>query len=206
MTSVEICNVALAKLGANQITDFTDGSTEATLCQAQYPLLLRAVLEARAWTFNTKRLLLTSGIPPDPIPAGWGFAFQVPNDCIRVINLYVPNPQAALVQWVNTQIDATYTPISWERLQNFCYTNSGPQVWCKYNIQVDDPDKYSPAFIEALATRIAMELSIPITNNASYLDAYTKLYAAKLQDASSTEGQQGTTQILQGRYLAARRL
>jgi len=207
MTAVEICNIALGKLGTNQISDLTDGSTEADLCELNYPLCLRAVLEARAWTFCTTRKQLTSGTPPIPLPDGWGFAYQVPNDCIRVIQLYVPNPAAALAQYQDTQFDARYATIDWERLEDFLYTNKGPNVWCKYNKFVEDPAKFTPAFIDALSTKLAMELAIPITDNPTLLDGYTKLYAAKVSDAASTEGQQGSSQqIQQPGTLVARRV
>lgn len=205
-TEVDICNIGLGMLGANQIADFNDGSTEALLCKLQYPLIRDAVLESRAWTFATTRKVIASGVPPDPIPDGWGYAYPVPNDCIRIIQAYVPNPASALVQYVQEQIDGMYTQISWERLKGWFYCNSGPTVWAKYIVRITDTQQFDSSFIQALATRIAMDLAMPITNNETLLDRYTKLFAAKIQEASGTEGQQGTTQKLQGRTLAARRV
>ena len=206
-SEVDICNIALGKLGANPIATFLDGTTEANLCGLQYPILRDAVLAARAWTFATTRLQITSGIPPDPIPSGWGYAYLVPNDSLRIIQAYVPNPAGAVIQYIDTQFDAIYTQIDWERLIDYLYTNQGPTIWVKYIRRVTDTSKFDPNFIEALATRIAMELAIPITNNPALLDGYTKLYSAKIIEATSTEGQQGKSQVIQQPgTLAARRV
>jgi hypothetical protein len=97
------------------------------------------------------------------------------------------------------------TQISWERLKNYLYTNQGPTVWAKYIQRITDTSQYDYNFIQALATRISADLAIPITNSAAIQKAQVELYAAKVADASSTEGQQGTTQVLQGRTLEASR-
>ena len=196
-TEVDICNMGLARLGANLITTFDDGTTEANLCKLQYPFLRNMVLTARAWTFATSRKQLASGVPPDPIPAGWGYAYLVPDDCLRVIQLYIPNATSSVDQWQDTQFDSRYITISWERLKDYLYANNGPTLWCKYVTLVEDTGLYDVAFIDALSAKIAMELAMPITNNPTILDGMTRLYAAKLVDASSTEGQQGTSQVIQ---------
>lgn len=209
MTDVDICNMALARLGQGPIADFNAGTTEALLLKAQYPILRDTVLTARAWTFATKRVQLSSAVPPDPIPSGWGYAYLVPGNpdvCLRVVQLYVPNPAGAVVVYVEQQFDGLYTQISWERLVDYLYANVGPTVWCKYIFQVTDTSKFDPAFVDALSAKIAMEMAMPITNSPAILDGMHKLYQLKLQEASSTEGQQGTTQKIQGRTLAARRL
>ena len=108
-TDVDICNMGLSMLGTNLIATFNDGTTEANLCQLHYPNIRDAVLGARAWTFATTRKELASGTPPDPIPAGWGYAFLAPTDCIRVIQIYTPNPAGAVVQYVTEQFDALYS-------------------------------------------------------------------------------------------------
>jgi hypothetical protein len=203
---IDICNIGLTWLGANFITGFTDGTTESQLCQLQYDSLRRAVLEDRAWTFATRTVQLSSGVPADPIPPQWAWAFLVPADCIRLVKLFQPTSNSPRVALSSDPSDGNGTiPVPFERLKDYAYTNSGPTVWGKYITDVTDTTKFAPSFVQALAARIAQDLAMPITNNANLQAQMVKLYMEKLQAASSTEGQQGTAQRIQARTLADRR-
>jgi len=59
-TSVEIANLALAKIGGGTITSLTQsGSSEATIINTVYDNILDEVLSEHPWTFAQKRLALT---------------------------------------------------------------------------------------------------------------------------------------------------
>ena len=208
-TQVDICNWGLALIGANPITSFADGSVEANLCQSLYPILQDDVLSARAWTFATTKTLWTSGVPPNPLPPTAGWAYLMPSDCLRIIRIFNPLPMAYGFQ-DNTSVpeapDNQVSSVGFEVLERWAYTQFvGPTAWVKWIQRITDPMQYSPGFISALAQRIAMELAMPITNNPEIYQSMMKLYAAKIQDASSTEGQQGTAVRIRARTLASKR-
>jgi len=65
-TSVEIANLALAKIGSRAITSLTQsGSNEATAINTVYDDILDEVLAEHPWTFAQKRIALTNTCPDD---------------------------------------------------------------------------------------------------------------------------------------------
>ena len=193
--------MALSLLGTIQITAFTDPSTEAQQCNFWYPFLRDAVLEDRAWTFATQRSLLVATPPlTGQLPVGWGQCFAKPLNSLNIIQCYRPSTTAQIQGYPQQQFDGRYLQIDWELLQNQIFTNNST-TWCKYIVSVIDTTQFSSNFVQALAARIAQELAMPITNNRNILNDMEKLYQAKLMAASSKDGMQGTTQVIQGRTL-----
>ncbi len=81
-TKFDICNMALTSVGANTITSFEDGSTEAIIAGQNYDLVVEHLLCVHRWRFATKqgapnRLLET---PSDK----YQYYFQLPSDCLQV--------------------------------------------------------------------------------------------------------------------------
>jgi hypothetical protein len=58
--------------------------------------------------------------------------------------------------------------------------------------QVTDPDRMEPLFREALAARLAMELAEPLGKSTTLQQTMAGLYADKLREARSVDGQEGT--------------
>jgi len=78
----DICNVALTRIGANTITSFEDGSTEAIVAGQNYDLQVEAILCMHRWRFASKQAV------PNRLLAGptdeYQYYFQIPADCLQV--------------------------------------------------------------------------------------------------------------------------
>ena len=90
-SNVEICNIALTALGANNIMDLTENTEEARKCNVLFENLRDEMLEAHLWNFAIKRtgdLALSSTSPL------WEFnnKFQLPTDCLRVLKTNFVKP------------------------------------------------------------------------------------------------------------------
>jgi len=189
MSIVSICNLALGWLGANRINSLSDESVEAQLCKSNWPFSRDACLEDRAWTFATKDVQLAP--LAEPTSTQYANAYKLPTDLIRVLRAGgVPEYDDRLL---------------WERQGGDIVTDSGV-LYIKYIWKVEDPARYSPAFRQAAAARLAADLAIALTESKSIFDAMETMYSKKLIAAASTDGMQGRAQKLTSDQLTKVRL
>lgn len=88
-TEVDICNLALARLGDRATVSSIDppeGSAQADHCARFYPIARDAILGAHPWRFAVKRATLPKmADAPVGEPASY---FGLPSDCIRVVAVH----------------------------------------------------------------------------------------------------------------------
>lgn len=189
MSEVTICNLALSWLGADQIISLNDESTSAILCNANYHDARKSVLEATAWTFATKRTTLAqiAGAPVWPL---YGVQYAIPADSLRILEMSENGFNSTFEHWV----------IESGRL--LCNTQ---KVWVRYIWDVLDTSKFSPMFVQALAARLAADMSIPLTNDRVLQKDMWSLYELKVSGATTVDGLQGRRQQIRSpRLIAAR--
>jgi hypothetical protein len=186
MTEVAICNQALGWLGGNSISSLGDSSNEAQLCNANYANLRDAVLEDAAWSFAIKRARIAKlSAAPE-----YGFAsqFVLPKDTIRVLNVqdggYDTDPDVP----------------GWQREGNTIVCDRDA-IYIKYIARISDTTMFTSGFKQALAARIAADLSIPLTQSRQMQSDMWSLYRAKLGDASTTDSLQGRSRRIRSRWV-----
>jgi hypothetical protein len=86
VSDVDICNLALARIGGMSITALTEGTTNGELCGRFYSTVYDRVLRSYDWKCAIERQELSSGTTPS---FGYDFAYILPADpfCLRVIQL-----------------------------------------------------------------------------------------------------------------------
>jgi hypothetical protein len=178
-TDVDVCNQALAQLGADPITALGDAQKEATLCADMYPWVRDAVLMEMEWRFAMTRYEL----PPLADTPAFGFShlFAIPNDTLRVIS-------------VN---DNKYP---WRIEGDRILTNAG-MAQVVAIARVSEVGAWSAAFAEIMIIRLAHELCIPLTKSRALAGQLYDTYMAKLRRAAASESQQGTSEALTGTWL-----
>ncbi len=84
-TQVEICNMALGLIGAENITSISENTRTAKVCNTFYSSTLKNVLRSHNWNFAVKRAVLTSSGTP-----AFEFTYQItkPTDYLRVVEFY----------------------------------------------------------------------------------------------------------------------
>lgn len=188
VSEVSICNQALSYLGGNRITSLDDDSTEAQLCKDNYENLRDSVLEAADWSFAIQRF---TQVPLVDAPTyGYTAAFQKPATVLRILNdIYSSADESVRVK-------------SWAMEDNKILCDEST-IYFRAVCRVTDPAKFSTLFSQALAARIAAELSRPITNKND--KTLWELYSRKLNEAISNDGLQGVNQeIHKGRLITSR--
>lgn len=158
-STVSICNVALASLGANLINSLDEQTNEATLCNATWDNARRSTLRAHPWNFSIKRLELA----PDTNAPVWGFkySFTLPADLLRLIQVK----------------DGIEYKVEGRKIlsdNNVCFI--------KYVYDNEDVTSWDDMFKDLMAVRMKMELAYGVTKSSSQFDASVQLYAHKLRE------------------------
>lgn len=139
-----ICNRGLTLLGANRITSLDDDSLEAKLCKEHYDDIRKALLRSHPWKFATKRIALAVS---STTPAwGWDYQYQLPNDCLRVTELYGQEQD------------------TWTEEGRLLLTNSN-EAKIKYVYDMIEVGNFDPNFTEVLAVDVAITLSYALTTS-----------------------------------------
>jgi hypothetical protein len=173
-SDVGICNSALLKVGAQQISSFTDGTRASDICAALYPTIRDEVMRASPWRFALQQIVLaTPSLTPPPF--GYNSAYDVPSNVLRVW-------QVNSEQWteVGNQI--------------LCDIASGINVLAI--VQNTDPTTYDAQFAEALAWRMASEIALALVQSAPMKETMDKGYKDTLAAARSSNAVIGTPQRL----------
>jgi len=190
--AVGICNLALGWLGATAITQLNAAdplSTEEELCSRLYPAAVRSVLEAKPWTWATKREALgpaeATGLPDFPSK------YPLPSTVVRVLSC---------------DDGGGANDIEYRREGGYLLTETSPAtLFAKVITLEEDPTRFSTGFARAVAARLAADLAMPLTENAGVAKRWEAQYAMELQKAGALDGAQGRSEGSRPSICAARR-
>jgi hypothetical protein len=177
--STGICNVALGYLSTAKIGDYTTDTTpQAVLCRTFYPVKKGALLESRNWTFAKKVWANTVwGAADHP---RWAGSCVVPADCLRVHRVDDGSGR------YDIEFEKVGTKLNVSRKPTTLYIEGVDGTCIEAN--------FSFAFVFAIATEMAQEMCIPLTENATLWGALLKVAEVKVKEASGLDGSQGTSE------------
>lgn len=176
MTSkVQICNMALSRLGASTITALTDNTTEAKLCNTLFDDLADRVMMQGSWTSTIKRASLakTTNTPTFE----YTNEFQLPVDpfCLKVLNIDE-----------DTQGDTDY------RIEGDKLLTDDSSVKIRYIGRLVDVEDWDPLLVEAMEILLASYLALPITGDKVMARDLREEYFELVQHNLAVDGQQGS--------------
>jgi hypothetical protein len=195
MTSdVQICNIALGRVGCQQfINSLDDPTTEAAICKKIYGFTLERVLQDFPWQFATRYVDLQDvGSPVSP----WGYRYRYPNDCLQARRIVPPG--------------CGYTQVP------FCVIadseSNGKAILCdqeaavlEYTAHITLTGLFSPAFSNALAWAIAAEIATPLSADPKYAQVANQTYVHTLAEAGALSfGESQQAPLPDGELIAAR--
>jgi hypothetical protein len=153
LSKIDVCNQALLRVGADAIasldtsSDLDDGTVvEANLCNIFFDQALEETMRIYPWNCCTERTLPVK-LAEDPV-FGYESAFQLPNDCMRVISVFDSEDQYVTgVRWVV----------------------EGGKILCDYDIiylkYVKKPTnvgELDALAVKALICNLALKLAVPL--------------------------------------------
>lgn len=189
LSVIQICNMALAKIGSDSfITSLTDDTKAARHFSIFYEPIRDSLLRSHLWRFARKQYQLAPLVEA-PLFDG-GKYFQIPTNCLRVV---VPDENyfGMYGRWSveGNKILADTDVLNIVGLQ-----------------KVEDTDLFDPIFTEALATRLAHELCMPLAQseslkNALKADARELIIRAAHVGATEQDSQKFISEVLIGAHV-----
>jgi len=170
-SQVEICNLALIRLGECKITLLSDNSKAAILLSSIWDLIKDEVLAAHSWNFAVVRAQLEAeATPPD-----WGYDFEyaLPGDCLSFLGI---NDDPDIRYRLEAGVDG-----------KLVICDEATPINVMYVTAVDDPELFDPTFVNAMAWRLAAELAFPLTADPKIMGGMMQLYLGTLNAAKALD-------------------
>jgi hypothetical protein len=174
-TETTVCNQALSKLGAKRIIDLDEESPEARACRLHYAETRDEVLRHHRWNFSILRAELHQ--LSEPPLYGWEFQYQLPVDCLRVLDVN---------GW-----EIGSRPNAWE-IEGRKLLMNEETARIRYIGRITDCNLFDAIFVEALALKLAAKLCLPINGSAEmteqFLTEYHKVVGSLARRTDAFEG------------------
>lgn len=168
ISNVDIANLALTKLGANRITTLTDDLEQARVMNAIFEMVRDAEIGDHNWSFATKKALLPK-LSETPL-FGYDFLYEKPPDCLCIIRVGEAQPGGKI--WDYLDLPAADYRITGDRIE----TNMDSPLALLYNSRVTDASLFDPLFVQALASRLAMEACDKLTQSNTKIQILSQGY------------------------------
>lgn len=171
MTSpTDICNMALAAISNEVITNIDDSDRPARVCKLRYDPTLRALLREHEWNFSIKREVLAE----DSTAPVFEYArrFALPSDLLKVCR-------------VNGSFASEY------RVEGGFLLSDDSTINLEFVAMVTDPNLFDGQFVEVFAQRMAAEISYSLTQNTTLTENAWRVYNDKLRMARTMDSRDG---------------
>ena len=177
---VDICNSALNLLGASTITQLTEDSKNARLCNQRYEPIRDRMFRSHSWNCLTKRVQLAEDSSAPVVE--YTNQFTLPTDCLRVLKIH------------NGTTDSIASSIDYAVEGRKIKTDEGT-VYLVYVAIDTDPNNYDTYLQESISHQLAADIAYAVTNNATLAKNYMERADERLREArfiDATENALGT--------------
>lgn len=185
-SSVEICNLALIRIGHSPIVslDESDGNDtlQAEMCKLCYDQARMSLLSRYNWTFAvTQKKLDTEVNDENRIESIYKYQYNLPNDFLKLIS--VKDNEFNYLR----PIAGIRPPYVME--SGYLFTDWKP---CRigYIFNTEDIPKFSPMFIDCLVLELAMRLTKVFVDSTTYFQILQMEFANLIRDAERSDCQQ----------------
>lgn len=171
-SEVDIINSALNMIGASNIISRSEDSKSARVTNQRFDYVRDAVLRAHPWNCAVTRRSLA---PDSETPAfDWSYQFTLPTDpyCLRVLRL--------------DYLDVEF------RVEGRKIVTDESTINLIYVARVTDTNEWDQLLIEAIAARLAADVSFTLSQSTSLTQNMYALYESKLKEARFVDATEGT--------------
>ncbi len=173
MDKIEICNLALSRIGVDNVISLTEASESARACLQFYDHCRRVVLRKYPWTWATRRVQLAE-LSDKPID--WEHSYRYPAKCACLRKLY--NAEGTNVP------EYTGYVIGADSSGRVIWTNVKCSI-AEYTADVEDSTLFDEQFAEALSWKLAAAVAFKLTGNAQLSQMAEQQYNALFLDAAA---------------------
>lgn len=181
---INICNLALTRMGGSQIKSLNsleEPSEEARACKRLYPQLLKDLLRQHPFGFAcaTQPLALLKAHTNLTLPYEYAY------------------PAGALKVWRVGMAAHMHSPAMPSASFTLGHGETGTVILCNlpeafvyYSVYIDDPNRFDPLFVEALAWSLASELALSLRNDINAASALSERAALALAEARGEDAKE----------------
>jgi len=168
-TETELCNEALAFLGANLIASLADATDEARRCKQLYPGVRDAVLRQHPWRCAIVRVSLALDATA-PV-YGWANKFRLPADYLRLLEVQDDTEH---------QVEG-----------NFVLSDAAT-LNVRYIRRITNTTEFDALLSKAIGYRLAADLASSLTGLDTKLKAALTLYSDAITEARAVNLMEGS--------------
>lgn len=197
-TQLKIINLALGKLSnGNFVQSLEEDSPEAHQMLTHWETTLHTVLSEYAWDFARKLERLTP-LDEDTAISGWKYHYIYPNDCVFIRRVY-----PASTPYGNSPFRLGQSNGGTQRI---IMTNHD-QAAVEYTMAEPIPENMPPQFVNALAWRLASEISLASYKEPQMAQACMQAYMQAIEEAKLRDAREaGPLSKPNGNWLASRQI
>lgn len=169
---VDICNIALARLGDAATVasiDPPEGSAQAEHCARFYPIARDAVLQSHLWSFTQQRAQLPLLVYTAD---AWAYAYALPADVLQVYAVHSPND---LRDTRSRPFKIEAAPDGSQRI-----LTDQPDAVVFYSARMQIAERFPPMFTEALTWLLASYLAGSVIKGTEGIQAASAAYKSYL--------------------------
>lgn len=192
-TEVDICNLALARLGDAATVSSIDppeGSAQADHCARFYPIARDELLSSYPWRFAMKRKKLAL-LAEEPVGDSSAHYFALPADCLKLVRVHTTGLGSLPTAFEDFAPEPAY---GIEQVGSAkALVIRADEVWVEYVSSRTAPSLFPSDFVSALAYLLASHLAgpmIPGSSGQTVSANMEKLFEAKVQYAIQNDADQ----------------
>lgn len=173
-SEVDICNLALDRLGQPTIIDLEDDNKAGQLCRRMYPLARDEIQRRFPW----RRLRKRASIAALADAPAWGYSnwYELPGDLLRLIEVYQNN-----------------TPLhsGWELEGNRILINYSDPLNIRYICRETDTSKFDALMVSAIAAYMAKDMAESLTQDPAKKGFAYNDFNEIMKEAKHANAQEG---------------
>jgi len=187
-TPIKICSRASLLIGGDAIQSFSDGTAEASVCDAMYEDMARSALTNSRWRFATDQSVLNR-LAEEPT-GRWTAAYQLPSELIML--------SAVTINEVPIKYDVYGSKV-------YCNESATSELIADYVFRAEE-STWPPYFTTAVEYMMAAVLAVSVARDPQLASLMEQKADLQMRQARRLHSQQQTTRKLNtSRFIAERR-
>lgn len=179
MDKIQICNLALSRIGVENIETLNEASEPARACRQFYDHVRQVVLRKFPWTFATRRQQLAL-LPEEP--KDYLYAYRYPTGCVYLRDLYNEDYDNVPALTDYKLASDPSGQVIYTDVENACV---------EYTADITDTALFDGQFCEALSWKLAGAVAFKLTGNVQLVQLaeqqYQNLFLEAIADNSNEQ-------------------
>lgn len=179
-SKMDIINLALANLSRDPVQNLDGPNPDAFLIKVHWETALTSILREHPWGFAMRRKPLAALCES---PVGFAYAYVYPEDCVQARRVL---PVASESSWRGRSTHVFEVGRSVDGRHKAILTDL-PGAALEYTSGLIPCEEFESQFINALAWRLAAELSLTMHSDPQAHQMAISMYAVLLQQAKALD-------------------